>query len=264
MVWKFLGRNFWTSGKYNQPTAAGKGVVIGITGTTVTSRIEPNTKVYRHICEAPASTTTTTTTPSPYTPNTQPEPAEPNPVTECQNPNDVIVLLDSSGSIGAENYKKEKVFAYDLGRAFADRSFSRFGFTIFSYNVKTIVPLDNALTQAEINSLVLNADFMASTTNTDLGIDSAVDEYAASTRNVQKNLVVVTDGASNNPQATIDAADNARGTGMRIFAVGIGSGTSYAELLAIAGGDASRVYTTNNYDGLTAQLGPLSAGVCNP
>ncbi len=177
----------------------------------------------------------------------------------------VIVLLDSSGSIGAENYKKEKVLAYDLARAFENTPTSRFGFTIFSSSVRKIAPLNNNFSAADLNSKILNADYMAFQTYTDLAINSAVAEFSALARpGVTKNLVVITDGASNDPSATLTAINNAISKGIRTFAVGIGSGTSSSELLALAGGDEDRLFTADNFDELTDLLDPLRQVVCEP
>lgn len=176
---------------------------------------------------------------------------------------DVIVGLDSSGSIGGENYKKEKIFAYDLARVFANRPTNRFGLTIFSSTVKTIVELANNWTQDQVNSEILNAVYMGYQTYTNLAIDSAVNQFEASVRGAVQKLVVITDGVSNDPAATIASAQAAAGAGIETFAVGIGSGISYAELLAIAGGDSSRVFTVDDFDGLTAELSSVSSAVCN-
>lgn len=255
-------RNFWTNGKYDITTASNKGVVITVTNNVVATKVALNTDYYRYICEVP--TTTTTTARPTYTPNTQTPPPNPTPVEECTNDNDLIIVLDSSGSIGAENYKKEKVFAYDLARSFQGATDSRFGLTIFATPVATIIPLTNALTDAAINDEILNADFMASTTNTDLGIDNAAGQFASSPRSVPQNMVIITDGLSNNPLATIDAANDAIAAGIRTFAVGIGLGANYVELLAIAGGDPTRVFTTLSFDDLSTLVVPVSQAVCEP
>ncbi len=173
-------------------------------------------------------------------------------------------MLDSSGSIGPDNYRKEKLFAYDLARSFENQPTSRFGFTIFSSSVRKIAPLDNNLSADELNSEILNAPYMAFQTLTQLGIDSAVSEYLASTRTVTKNLVIITDGASNNPSATLTSINNAKSQGIRTFAVGIGPDTSNTELLALAGGDPDHLFNASTFDDLTDLLNPLKEVVCEP
>jgi len=179
------------------------------------------------------------------------------------NNNDVIVVLDSSGSIGADDYKKEKVLAYDLARAFADQEKSRFGFTIFSSSVSRIAALPNAFTSDQLYSKILNAEYMAYQTYTNLGIDSAVAEYDASTRDVPKNLVIITDGASTDPAATEASITAAINKGIRTFSVGIGSATSNSELLMLAGGDSSHMFTAASFDELAVLVNPLSEVICD-
>lgn len=189
---------------------------------------------------------------------------------ECENESDVIVIIDSSGSIGDDNYKKEKQFAYNLARMFMNTDANRFGFTIYSQSAQIVVPLDNSMTEQEIFGRVLNATYMGSTTNTDQAITSAVNEYSSSTRpSVAKNLVVITDGLSNNPDSTKAAAITAINEGIRTFAVGVGSELLTnqqmgRELLDIAGGNSKNVFTADTFDDLTAILNPLGQSVCNP
>lgn len=180
---------------------------------------------------------------------------------ECLNDNDVIVLLDSSGSIGADNYKLGKVFVYDIARSFENSISSRFGLTIFSTSVLQIATLTNTLTPTDLNSAILNATYMSETTNTGQGIDDVVSQLLAS-GSVPKNLVVITDGLSNDPTATITAANAAITAGIRTFSVGVGAGANAAELLAIAGGNSSRTFTASDFDELTELVNPVNTVIC--
>lgn len=207
--------------------------------------------------------TPTTTTRAPiYEPSPQDPPANPSPVVECRNDNDVIVILDSSGSIGQENYLKEKLFAYDIARVFGNQETSRFGFTIFSSSILRKVALSNGLTSAEINSKVINAEYMGYQTYTNLPIDDAVAQFDDSNRNVPKNLIIITDGASTDPAATINSITAAKNKGIRSYSVGIGPATSSSELLKLAGGISSRMFTAKNFDELTSLVNPLRSVVC--
>lgn len=174
----------------------------------------------------------------------------------------MIFLLDSSGSIGPDYYKKAKFFAHELARTFQNRQTSRFGFTIFSSSVRRVVPLCNTLSPAEFSSAILNADYMAEQTFTNLAINSAIGEFADCSRPFTKNLVVITDGISNDPSATLASINYANQQGIRTFAVGVGANTSYAELIALAGGQVERLATVSSYDGLTTLLNPLRQLIC--
>lgn len=181
---------------------------------------------------------------------------------ECENDNDVIVVLDSSGSIGPDNYKVEKVFAYDLARALANGANSRFGFTIFSSTVSTIAPLTHTLTASALYSQILNADFLQQTTRIDLAISSAVQEFTASTSTVPKKLVVITDGISDYPSLTDYAAQAAIAQGIQIFVVGIGAGVDTDELNTIAGDQTDRVFTASTFEQLVDIVNPVINAVC--
>lgn len=173
-----------------------------------------------------------------------------------------MVLLDSSGSIGYENYEKAKSFVDKLTAAFAVQNGIRKSFIVFSDVASTIVTLKNTLTPAELSLSILGAPYLRHTTNTYLGINAAIDEFNSSPRLVPLNLVVITDGVSTNPSLTIAAANTTASMGVRAFSVGIGNSINQQELRDIAGGNGSRVYTTNDYDELSEVLNPLSLQVC--
>lgn len=122
----------------------------------------------------------------------------------CYNTNDLIILLDSSGSIGSGNYETAKKFVDDLARVYTAQTSSRVGFIIFSTSVSTIFTLTNTLDSPTMTSTILGTTYMSSFTNTDLGIDAAVAQFASyppSNPLTPRNLVVITDGLSNNPTA---------------------------------------------------------------
>lgn len=180
----------------------------------------------------------------------------------CYNTNDLVIVLDASGSIGSDNYEKAKAFVDKLAAAYNVDSSSRVSFITFSNTVTTVVPLTNTLTAAAMSADILGAAYEASITNTNLGIDQAIAEFAASPRAVPLNMVVLTDGASTVHSATLVSAGNAAAAGIRTFTVGIGSGVDQGELTDIANGDATRVYNANDYDNLINLLNPLSLAIC--
>ncbi len=74
-------------------------------------------------------------------------------------------------------------------------------------------------------------------------------------------MIVVTNGVSDFPNSTQELADAARGAGIKVFAVGITLDGNSDELLAIAGGDPSLVFT-DDWFSLQSLLRPLSQLVC--
>lgn len=182
----------------------------------------------------------------------------------CFNTNQLVILLDGSGSINSTNFEIAKTFVDKLAAAYNIESTSRVAFITFSDTATVVVPLTNTLTRAAMRSAILGAAYEAGATYTNLGIDSAIAQFAAylPPQTVPLNLVVLTDGASTDSAATIISAGAAAADDIRTFAVGIGNSINQAELTVIANGDNSRVYNANNFDNLVDLLNPLSRAVC--
>lgn len=183
-------------------------------------------------------------------------------VVPCYSTNDLIIVLDSSGSVGSANYLIAKQFVAELAAGFTTHNESHIAFAVYSNNVQDIFRLDNILSPAEIAARIMAAPYHASGTPTDRAIDAAVAQFASLGRAVPRNLVVLTDGLSDNAALTRLAAERAKAAGIRSFAVGITSSIDMAELLAIAGGDASKVFTAANWAELVQLLAPVSSGIC--
>lgn len=126
-----------------------------------------------------------------------------------------------------------------------------------------MVDIRNTFTAAEISSKVLNATYDAAGTNTDLGIITAINNYEPATRSVPVNIVLLTDGISANRLSTADAAGRAMLLGFRTYAIGITSRVNQEELITIAGGNANRIFNTENFLELIDILAPVSRKVCS-
>ncbi|KAG4066725.1 hypothetical protein HA402_012792 [Bradysia odoriphaga] len=276
--WKFIkemlrnygfGTSYWTSGQYAlnefrwsatniafapfapwergypKKANAGVGVLINyINRYNATWSTVPYTQLHRYICEerVPA--------PSVIAP-------------PCYQTNDLVIVLDSSGSIGSDNFEKAKQFVERLISAFTVYSPNRVSFVTFSHFATTHIDLTSGLSPADISSTILTTEFEAGSTNTHWGIEVATDQLISSNRGVQMNMVILTDGESNLPSKTVDAAKEAISHGIRTFSVGITQYINQNELLEMAGNDESRVFTTDNFDELINLLAPLSLKICS-
>jgi len=181
----------------------------------------------------------------------------------CYDTNDLAIVLDSSGSIGALNFEVAKEFVAKLASAFTLHDQSRLSLIVYSSFVSTVIPLNNNLTPAEIDSAILNAFYQGYSTATDLGIDTAVSQLISNERSVPRNIVVLTDGYSDNWYLTAEAASNAANHKIRSFSVGITPYVSEQELLTIALGNQNRVFTLDTFDDLIRILTPLSLRICS-
>lgn len=116
-----------------------------------------------------------------------------------------------------------------------------------------------------MTSTILGAPYLSSITNTDLGINAVIAEFIASppsNPSTPRNMVIITDGQSTNPPATIIAAGNLVTNNIRTFAVGVGAAIDPTELLLFANGDASKVYNAVNFNDLVNYLNTLSSAIC--
>lgn len=180
----------------------------------------------------------------------------------CYETNDLAIVLDSSRSIGYEDFEKVKVFVERLASAFTVHSPSRLSFITYSHYANVIIEITNTYSRGEISSTILSTPWEAGSTYTNLGILSAISQLANQPQHVPMNLVVLTDGESTQPELTIQVVDVAKSMGIRTFSVGLGEYINGRELLAIAGNDASRVFSTKNFDELINLLAPVSVKIC--
>lgn len=182
---------------------------------------------------------------------------------DCYETNDLIIVLDSSGSIEPHNYAIALSFVERLAAAFTVHVPSRIAFIIYSDEAEVIINITNSNTRAEISSIILNTRYMERGTRTWLGIDLAIAQFNSSPREVPLNMVVLTDGLSNDEALTIAAAQRASAKGIRSFSVGITEEINYEELRIIAGGVTNRIFTTDTFDELIYLLAPVSLTVCS-
>jgi uncharacterized protein YegL len=198
---------------------------------------------------------------------------------KCDNPNppavnnsilctcDVLVVLDSSGSITATNWQLMKDYAqiyFHAFRARMQRSTVRMGLIIFSDNAVLTQPMTfdyNALIKA-----TKAAPFLAGSTNTAAALQLARTNLM---QNQRKNLTcqriqVLTDGISNSYQLTVDTAAALKSKdNVRITAVGIGKNLNNRELTAMASVPlADNLFMLSDFNNLTALAHKL-ADVCD-
>lgn len=180
----------------------------------------------------------------------------------CYETNDVFIVLDSSGSISPSDYDIAKNFIAKLVRVFAVHDKNRVGMSTYSNAVNPVFPLEFPVDPASLESKVLSAPHSRGSTGTHLALDDAVAATVPLRRDgVPQSVVVLTDGMSDQPPATIVAAKKALAQDLRMFAVGIGR-YDKAELGEISGHRDDRVFTVDQFNELVQVLRPLSQRIC--
>jgi len=160
-----------------------------------------------------------------------------------------MIVIDSSGSIGEDNFELVRAFTKNVVDL-ADAAHVRIGVMQFSKQVYHEFYMNDYLTtvdgveiqdKAAMQEHLDGMPYRLSGTNTHLAINAAVEEYFTPSKGarsgVKRHLLLVTDGESNVPAETLKAASKAkREADIFLFAVGIRMNTEaqVEELSAIA------------------------------
>lgn len=224
----------------SNPSAVHRVLIAHTNRFTAVWRTISNSQLHRFICEVPQST------PIPF---------------PCAN-TDLVIVLDSSASIGTHNYLKAKNFAVKLVEEFSGHNTSRIAFLIYSDTAVTVIDIDNSLAPDDIDKVIMNAPYLKNSTATHVGINAAVIQFHSSPPNTTKNIVVITEGESKNSTLTAAAVKTAKNMGIRTFSVGITSSADKEDLLLIASDDRDNVFTTDECDKLVLLVEPLTRKIC--
>ena len=186
----------------------------------------------------------------------------------CGKKADVIVLLDSSGSIGAEAFQvaleavTQLAVLYPIGE-----DATRFGVVPYSHIVFDGITLNQTYDLATLNATIREIPYFRGGTLTGAAINFTrnigfSESFGARplSEGVTRILIVVTDGRSFDNAAM--AGELAINEGINIFSVGIGDGPVYAELHGIAGYDSEHVFQARDYNQLLRLTGAVQVATC--
>ncbi|XP_059167600.1 collagen alpha-1(XII) chain-like [Physella acuta] len=172
----------------------------------------------------------------------------------CQPVADIIYIIDSSGSIGKTNYRKQINFTIELAsHLIVGPKDVLFGAVIFSRDAQKLFDLKDNPTIESLTEALRNMPYLNSTTRTDKALNlvntaGMFRHKAGARKNSTKLAIVITDGESDNPTLTAAAAEKLKAKDIDIIAVGIDNAEE-SELLAIAS-DPKNVFLANSFDAL--------------
>ncbi|GFR78033.1 collagen alpha-3(VI) chain [Elysia marginata] len=158
----------------------------------------------------------------------------------CDDRADIVFLIDSSGSVGFENFILIKHFMnhmVDTLNIGIDNS--RVGVVTYSDDSRTEVYLDDHFDKMELESGISGISYEYGNTNTAAGIKMVRNRLFSGNRgdrlDVPNFLVILTDGLSNiNSESTLPEAELARKEGIHIITIGVGISSYDWELIAMA------------------------------
>ncbi|XP_050410803.1 protein PIF [Patella vulgata] len=177
--------------------------------------------------------------------------------TGCQQFIDVIAVVDGSDSVGPTEFQSVRDSLSDFVTALGVSSSVRFGVVVYSSTVGDVIPLSGDA--SDLTNKINNLNHARAGTATDLGIAKMIEMFSGSSS--PKVGIVITDGESLTPSATLTQATNARNQNINMFAIGVGDDINSEELNGIAS-SSGQVSSVTDYTALAQQISSLVLEIC--
>ena len=148
---------------------------------------------------------------------------------------------------------------------------TRVGLINFASSARVEFSLNTHQDNSSLLQAIANVPYISSGTNTAAALTTLLSEFSTvnGARPLQQGIprvtIVVTDGRSNSPTATIAAASNVHASNIMAYAVGVGSNVFMTELNAIASDPNSqyvRLLSTFNVNELRELQESLNSEAC--
>ncbi|PVD20005.1 hypothetical protein C0Q70_20499 [Pomacea canaliculata] len=187
----------------------------------------------------------------------------------CINrPADVYFVLDSSSSIWVHDFEtsmlqfvRNVIDIYDIG---ADRT--RVGIITFSDKPRTVFGLEAHVQKEELLKAVnsKSVKYEPGLTYTAEALQTArMNLFQEGRQNADHVLILITDGQSKDPNATLMTAHAAHEDGVTVFTVGVGSGVDVGELHGVASKPSEDfTFMVDDFKGLDSYKAILAARTC--
>lgn len=173
------------------------------------------------------------------------------------SPLELVFIIDSSESVGPENFEVVKDFVNALiDRVSVSRDATRVGVVQYSHVDVVVASLHQLSDQAAIKTAVRRMLYLGEGTFTGSAVQRATQLFQAARPGVRKVAVVLTDGHADKRDAVRlkDAAEEAHNAGIEIFVIGImnRSDSQYAEFkkemnILASDPDEEYVYLTDDF-----------------
>ncbi|XP_033728446.1 collagen alpha-1(XII) chain-like [Pecten maximus] len=198
----------------------------------------------------------------------QPQPGA-SVIKECSDGRgDLLFILDSSTSVGDENFRKMLDFMKDIVRAAPiDSGHYQVAVIVFNSDVKVTLLLDAIDNQRDLLTYIDNIPYSYGNTNTASALQAMRDTIFIPSNGDRPDApnvaVVMTDGESNiNSGRTIPEANAAKREGVEIYGIGIGlMETSEIDGISSVPLDTHR-FNVDNFDNLNDMKADIFAKIC--
>ncbi|KAK3581965.1 hypothetical protein CHS0354_023436 [Potamilus streckersoni] len=209
-------------------------------------------------------TTTTTTEAVAISTKMQQEEAE----RACQGkPADIMFVLDVSSSIWFKDFKTQMNFVKDVVDIFdVNSGKAQVGIITFSDYAEVEFRLGQHKTKKTLMEAIDMVEYRGGSTNTSHALQLLRGLFkpgSGSRQGVAHIAIVVTDGQSQDPQATQNMAMLAHDEGIYVFAIGVGNNSDIQELQSIASEPSGQyMYMVNGYKALRSIQSILAYKAC--
>ncbi|XP_056145785.1 collagen, type XXVIII, alpha 2a [Lampris incognitus] len=192
--------------------------------------------------------------------------------TKCkERPMELVFIIDSSESVGPENFEKIKNFVSGLvDRTTVGHNATRIGLVLYSLNAHLELNLTSGMSNQDIKQAIRKMRYVGEGTYTGTAIRKATKD-AFSRNAIRKVAIVITDGQTNtkDPVRLDMAVEEAHAANIEMYAVGIitvsdpkrDNFTKELNLIASAP-DKEHVYLINDVDTLPALESKLVSQIC--
>ncbi|XP_029360750.1 collagen, type XXVIII, alpha 1b [Echeneis naucrates] len=193
-------------------------------------------------------------------------------VTCRQTPLELVFVIDSSESVGPDNFNVIKDFVNALiDRASVSRDTTRIGVVLYSHINVVVVGLGQEATRDEIKSAVRSMTYLGEGTFTGSAIQQASQVFKAARPGVRKVAIIITDGQADKRDSVSlqSAVREAQGSNIEMFVIGVvnESDPQYEEFrqeinFMASDPDGQHVYLVEEFKTLPALEKKLLSHIC--
>lgn len=201
-------------------------------------------------------TTTTTRRPTTTTPRRTTTPRIYLP-SECTAKSDIVFIVDSSGSVGDEDFRKVMDFVYRTIDSLDIKSgLYNIGLITFSDQARIEFYLNSFTTKEEIENATASVRYIYGSTHTAMALHTArqtlFTEENGDRPDAPNLAIIITDGQSNiNHEATLPQARMLKNSGATILTVAVGFATHTDELVGMTSQPVDEnLFSVDHFSGL--------------
>lgn len=176
---------------------------------------------------------------------------------------DVIFLLDSSSSVWPPHFRNQLHFVADVIDEFdLSSDVTRVGVMTFSDRTRIVVALNEQKSKQELRDVITQTSQLRGSTSTHRTLAAMLEMLTWQGRDdVTTVVVVVTDGESDDPAATLAQVRRARDANITLLAVGVGDAVNRGEVTSLASFD-DLVFNVDSFDELASIRENLTSAIC--